>query len=44
MFSLKKSRDPDSGLVTAALKIKRKEIQDFYQREIDRMYGTSSSK
>lgn len=30
---------PDSGLVTAAFKLKRKPIQDFYQRDIDRMYG-----
>jgi len=30
---------PDSGLVTAAFKLKRKPIQDFYQKEIDRMYG-----
>ena len=34
--------DPDSGLVTAALKLKRKEIQNFYQYDIDRMYGVSS--
>ena len=33
--------DPDSGMVTAAFKIKRKPIQDFYQKDIDRMYGTS---
>lgn len=29
---------PDSGLVTAALKLKRKEIQRTYQQDIDRMY------
>ena len=34
--------DPDSGLVTAALKLKRKQIQDFYQHDIDRMYGVTS--
>lgn len=28
---------PDSGLVTAALKIRRRPIQDFYQSDIDRM-------
>ena len=28
---------PDSGLVTAALKIRRRPIQDFYQTDIDRM-------
>lgn len=39
---VKETWDPDSGLVTAALKLKRKEIQDFYQRDIDRMYGISS--
>ena len=33
---------PDSGLVTAAFKLKRKPIQDFYQRDIDRMYGGGS--
>jgi long-chain acyl-CoA synthetase len=36
--------DPDSGLVTAAQKLKRKQIQDFYQSHIDRMYGVSSKK
>ena len=30
---------PDSGLVTAALKIRRKPIQEFYQIDIDQMYG-----
>jgi len=30
---------PDSGLVTAAYKLKRKPIQDHYQTEIDSMYG-----
>jgi long-chain acyl-CoA synthetase len=30
---------PDSGLVTAAFKLKRRPLQDFYQTEIDRMYG-----
>ena len=35
--------DPDSGMVTAALKLKRKPIQDFYQVDIDRMYGDVST-
>jgi len=30
---------PDSGLVTAALKLRRKNIQDFYQIDINRLYG-----
>ena len=30
---------PDSGLVTAALKLKRKEIQKRYQEDINRMYS-----
>ena len=30
---------PDNGLLTSAMKIKRKPIQDLYQSEIDRMYG-----
>ena len=30
---------PDSGLVTAALKIRRKNIQDFYRTEIMSLYG-----
>ena len=30
---------PDSGHVTAALKLKRKEIQRRYQEDIDRMYS-----
>jgi len=33
---------PDSGLVTAAFKLKRRPIQDFYQQHIDRMYGVVS--
>lgn len=34
---------PDSGLVTAAMKIRRKNIQDRYINEINRMYKTSST-
>ena len=30
---------PDSGLVTAALKIRRKNIQDYYRTEIMSLYG-----
>jgi len=30
---------PDSGLVTAALKLRRKNIQEKYQNEISKMYG-----
>lgn len=30
---------PDSGLVTAAFKLKRRTIQDRYQHLIDRMYS-----
>lgn len=30
---------PELGLVTAALKVKRKEIQDRYRQNINRMYG-----
>lgn len=33
---------PDTGLVTAALKIRRKQIKDFYQRDIDRMYSDNT--
>lgn len=32
---------PDTGLVTAAYKLRRREIQKFYQMEIDEMYGTN---
>ena len=30
---------PESGLITAAMKLKRKPLQEFYQLDIDRMYG-----
>jgi long-chain acyl-CoA synthetase len=30
---------PESGLVTAAFKLKRKPIQDYYQKELKKMYG-----
>ncbi|KAL3216655.1 hypothetical protein MRX96_032971 [Rhipicephalus microplus] len=32
---------PDTGLVTAAYKIRRKKIQQFYQNDIDELYDTS---
>lgn len=31
---------PDMGLVTAAFKLKRKDIQDHYQHDINRMYAS----
>ena len=34
---------PESGLVTAAFKLKRKPIQDYYQKELNRMYKTKSA-
>jgi len=30
---------PESGLVTAAFKLKRKPIQEFYSKDLKRMYG-----
>lgn len=33
---------PDTGLVTAAFKLKRKPIQDKYQREINEMYAAKN--
>lgn len=30
---------PNNGLITAALKLKRKNLQNFYQKDIDFMYG-----
>ncbi|XP_022690631.1 long-chain-fatty-acid--CoA ligase 4-like [Varroa jacobsoni] len=35
---------PESGLVTAALKIRRKQIQQFYQADIDALYATTLGK
>lgn len=29
---------PESGLVTAALKLRRRQIQEYYQDDIDEMY------
>ena len=31
---------PESGLTTAAMKLKRKPLQEFYQADINRMYGS----
>jgi long-chain acyl-CoA synthetase len=33
---------PDSGLVTAALKLRRRNIQDYYKSHIERLYGIES--
>lgn len=30
---------PETGLVTDAFKLKRKELTAYYQQDIDRMYG-----
>ena len=30
---------PESGVITAAFKLKRKVIQNMYQKDIDRMYA-----
>jgi len=30
---------PDTGLTTAAMKLKRRPLQEYYQNDIDRMYG-----
>jgi len=30
---------PDTGLTTAAMKLKRKPLVDYYKKDIDRMYG-----
>ena len=37
---VKEEWTPESGLITASFKVKRKEIQKYYQEEIDRMYST----
>ena len=34
---------PESGLVTAAFKLKRKPIQDYYQKDLKRMYEARSA-
>jgi len=34
---------PESGLVTAAFKLKRKPIQEYYQKDLKRMYGVRGS-
>lgn len=39
---VKEEWTPDSGLVTAALKIRRKPIKEYYQNCIDSMYGRAS--
>jgi len=30
---------PDTGLTTAAMKLKRKPLQDYYKEDLARMYG-----
>lgn len=35
---------PDTGLVTAALKVRRKKIQAYYKRDLDRLYEAATSK
>ena len=35
---------PESGLITASFKMKRKKIQNFYQKYIDRMYEEKEEK
>ena len=39
LFSFQDLWTPESGLVTAAFKLKRKPIQDFYSKDLKRMYG-----
>lgn len=34
---------PDNGLLTAAMKVKRKNISDKYQKQIDLMYETDDN-
>lgn len=34
---------PDNGLVTSALKIRRKQIQEYYHQDIIRMYSSSNN-
>lgn len=34
---------PDSGLVTAAMKIRRRNIEDHYKNDIDRLYNIKSN-
>lgn len=35
---VKEEWTPESGLITASFKVKRKQIQNYYQEVIDRMY------
>ena len=35
---------PDTGLVTAAMKLKRKEVEKFYSSRIKEMYSTEKTK
>ena len=36
---ISESWTPESGVITAAFKLKRKVIQNIYQKDIDRMYA-----
>lgn len=38
-----KEWQPETGLVTAAFKIRRKTIEQFYQSSIEEMYGGNSN-
>ncbi len=35
---------PESGLVTAAFKLKRKPIQDYYQKDLKKMYEPANKR
>lgn len=39
LLVVKDEWSPDTGLVTAAMKIRRKNITDHYKRDINRLYG-----
>ena len=39
LISFQESSFQDTGLTTAAMKLKRKPLQEFYKEDLDRMYG-----
>ncbi|XP_040572244.1 long-chain-fatty-acid--CoA ligase 4 [Lepeophtheirus salmonis] len=41
VYLCKENWSPETGLVTAAFKIKRRPIQEFYQKDLDQMYQSS---
>nr|XP_040572319.1 LOW QUALITY PROTEIN: long-chain-fatty-acid--CoA ligase 4-like [Lepeophtheirus salmonis] len=41
VYLCKENWGPETGLVTAAFKIKRRPIQEFYQKDLDQMYQSS---